>query len=185
MRLWVAAVVGWAACEPAPPPVRAPARSAEATAVTPLPPGGSAPLHGEGPAPSRAAPAVDPGQEPDRLGPPVTVSDEGLGFTLREGTPRVVGPLRTEVVQRVVRLSYGRFRGCYAAGAQRHPSLTGTVVLAFWIDAHGAVTKLHDDGGTLPDAETVRCVLGEVQGLAFPQPHGAPVSVRLPLTFAP
>jgi hypothetical protein len=98
---------------------------------------------------------------------------------------QVNGRLPPEVVQRIVRQNFGRFRLCYEQGLQSNPALTGRVTVKFQIDASGAVTNVADGGSDLPSTGTVACVVRGFTNLSFPQPEGGIVSVTYPVHFSP
>ena len=108
-------------------------------------------------------------------------------------TPRVTpigdtitsGHLPKEVVQRIVRQNYGRFRMCYENGLRANPNLTGRVSARFVIGSGGAVTNAMNGGSDLPDAGVVSCVVQTFYGLSFPSPDGGIVTVSYPIMFSP
>jgi hypothetical protein len=93
--------------------------------------------------------------------------------------------LPSEVVRRIVRQNFGRFRLCYENGLRANPSLAGRVSTRFVIDKTGAVSITRDEGSDLPSASTVACVVRGFGNLSFPQPEGGIVSVLFPITFSP
>lgn len=103
----------------------------------------------------------------------------GIGKTI------VSGRLPPEVVQRIVRQNFGRFRMCYQTGLTRNPSLEGRVTARFVIGRDGAVSSVANGGSDLPDAAVVSCVLSAFYGLSFPQPDGGIVTVAYPIMLAP
>ncbi len=104
---------------------------------------------------------------------------------VRMGAASIEGGLPPEVVQRVVRQSYGRYRICYEQGLARNPNLTGRVAVRFVIGPDGAVETASTDGSDLPDAEVVGCVATSFRGLDFPSPEYGRVTVVYPILFAP
>lgn len=104
---------------------------------------------------------------------------------IREGATTVNGRLPPEVVQRIVRQNFGRFRLCYENGARNAPGLHGRVSVKFVIDASGAVASASDAGSDLPDSATVACVVRGFGNLSFPAPTGGVVTVVYPILFAP
>ena len=105
---------------------------------------------------------------------------------IREGKISVNGQLPPEVVQRILRQSFGRFRLCYENGLRKAPALAGQVAVHFVIDASGSVSRAErDPATTMPDDDVVSCVVRSLGNLAFPQPQGGPVDVVYPLTFSP
>jgi hypothetical protein len=100
-------------------------------------------------------------------------------------TASVNGRLPPEVIQRIVRQNFGRFRFCYEQGLERQPSLEGRVAVKFVIDRSGAVSLTQDGGSDLPDSGVVACVVRAFGALSFPQPEGGLVTVVYPLVFTP
>jgi hypothetical protein len=107
------------------------------------------------------------------------------GPSLREGVVQVSGRLPPEVIMRIARQNFGRFRVCYQNGLASNPGLTGRVTAKFHIDASGAVTSTADAGSDLPDSAVVGCVVNGFSNLSFPQPEGGTVDVVYPILFFP
>ncbi len=123
---------------------------------------------------------------------------EGIGHggkLMRDHTPKanmpreskvdVNGRLPGEVIQRIVRQNFGRFRNCYESSLRTNPSLTGRVAVKFVIGRDGSVTTASDGGSDLPDQNVIQCVTRGFQNLSFPSPEGGIVTVLYPLTFTP
>ena len=97
----------------------------------------------------------------------------------------VTGKLPPEVVQRIVRQNFGRFRLCYEIGLRINASLSGRVTTKFEIDGTGAVTSAADGGSTLPDKGVIDCIVRGFRNLSFPEPEGrSKVSVVYPIELA-
>lgn len=108
------------------------------------------------------------------------------GPVLREaGKTEVIGRLPPELIQRVVRQNFGRFRSCYEAGLRANPSLGGRVVTRFVIDRSGVVAHATDGGSDMPDKAVVGCVTRAFQGLSFPEVEGGIVQIVYPIMFTP
>lgn len=105
--------------------------------------------------------------------------------TLRQGTTQVNGRLPPEVIQRIVRQNFGRFRLCYENGLRNNPTLSGRVSVKFVIDRSGAVSTAQDGGSELPDQGVISCVVRGFGNLSFPQPEGGIVTVVYPIIFNP
>jgi hypothetical protein len=117
-----------------------------------------------------------------RLGP----GHHPAGPTLRAvGTTVLSGRLPAEVIQRIVRQNFGRFRACYEQGLGRNPNLEGRVSVRFAINRDGAVSAAANSGSDLPDSGVVECVVRAYYGLSFPAPEGGIVTVMYPIMFAP
>ena len=105
--------------------------------------------------------------------------------SLRQGTTQVTGRLPPEVIQRIVRQSFGRFRLCYENGLKSNPQLAGKIAVKFNIDKSGNVTTASDGGSDLPDSGVIGCVVRGFGNLSFPQPESGIVTVVYPITFTP
>ena len=106
-------------------------------------------------------------------------------MSLRQGVTNVNGQLPAEVIQRIVRENFGRFRMCYSDGLRTNPTLEGRVSVKFVIDRHGAVAMSSDGGSDLPDHQVVQCVVRGFQNLSFPEPAGGIVTVVYPIVLSP
>ena len=105
--------------------------------------------------------------------------------TMRPGVTTVSGRLPADVIQRIVRQNFGRFRLCYENGLRNNPSLAGRVTVRFAIDRQGHVASVGNSGSDLPDSKVVSCVVSSFSGLSFPEPENGIVTVVYPLTFTP
>jgi hypothetical protein len=94
------------------------------------------------------------------------------------------GHLPGDVIQRIVRQNFGRFRQCYEMGLRSNPNLEGRVVARFVIGRDGAVSNV-SAGGDLPDAAVRSCVAGAFYGLSFPAPSDGIVTVSYPIMLNP
>jgi Ca-activated chloride channel family protein len=104
---------------------------------------------------------------------------------VRMGASTVSGKLPPEVIQRIVRQNFGRFRMCYEQGLARNPNLEGRVSVRFVIGKDGSVSNVGNGGSDLPDSGVVSCVVSAYYGLRFPQPEAGIVTVVYPIMFAP
>jgi hypothetical protein len=95
------------------------------------------------------------------------------------------GQLAPDVIRRIVRMNFGRFRLCYEQGLRASSTLSGVVNVRFVIGRDGSVTTVRDDGSTLPDQGVVRCVVRAFQNFAFPAPEGGVVTVLFPIELRP
>jgi hypothetical protein len=143
--------------------------------------------------------SIDDGTRPAPVNPSTDDLLGGLGGTLgtpastlggkvpsmRQGSVSVNGRLPPEVVQRIVRQNFGRFRLCYESGLAKDATLHGRVVVRFAIDRKGAVSTTSDAGSDLPDKAVVACIVRAMGTLSFPAPEGGIVTVTYPLELAP
>lgn len=105
--------------------------------------------------------------------------------SIRTSLPTTNGRLPAEVVQRIVRQNFGRFRFCYEQGLAKNPNLEGRVAVRFVIDRTGGVSTASPEPGGLPDSAVSRCVAQGFLGLSFPPPEAGIVTVTYPLLFSP
>src|SRR4051812_13600511 len=94
-----------------------------------------------------AAPLAPSGAEPARAEPPPLASDSDPAATvtrpgLRMGPIRASGPLPVEMIHRVARQMFGRFRICYDHALKKAPRLAGRVTIAFAIERDGSPSKI-------------------------------------------
>jgi hypothetical protein len=104
---------------------------------------------------------------------------------VRQLPPKTSGVLPPEVIQRVVRQNFGRFRLCYEDGLRKNPNLEGRVTTRFVIGRDGAVSNVSNGGSDLPDSSVVSCVISAYYGLSFPAPDNGIVTVVYPIAFSP
>ena len=114
----------------------------------------------------------------------------GPGHKVRPPSARALPPetsghgIPAEVIQRIVRQNFGRFRMCYESGLRNNPNLQGRVAVSFVIDRSGRVSTA-SGGGDLPDSSVTACVARQFYSLNFPQPEGGVVTVTYPILFTP
>ncbi len=105
---------------------------------------------------------------------------------IRFGKINVVGDQMPEVVRRIVRRYYPRFKACYARGLQINPNLEGRIGIRLVIHQSGRTMSANNGGSDLPDGNVVTCVLRASQNLRFPESDTCQVStVTIPLLFKP
>ncbi|MBI2395118.1 MAG: AgmX/PglI C-terminal domain-containing protein [Deltaproteobacteria bacterium] len=95
----------------------------------------------------------------------------------------IQGRLPPEVIKRIIRANFPRFRACYEQGLKKDPGLKGTVAVRFIIDTTGAVESANLSGGSMSDSQVSSCVLGVYRTLSFPEPEGGKVMVTYPIDF--
>ncbi len=109
---------------------------------------------------------------------------ESTGPRLAMSAPSSSGRIPPEVIQRIIRSNYGRFRACYENGLHSNPNLRGAVSVQFIIGRDGAVSNA-GGGGDLPDAGVVSCVTRGFGALQFPAPDSGIVRVGYTIQFIP
>jgi len=115
---------------------------------------------------------------------PVGGGGNGRAPRLRAAGTTANGGLPVEVVTRIVRQHFGRFRLCYETGRKRQPALAGRVTIKFVIGREGSVVAAMDGGSTLPDSEVVACVARAFQNVFFPTPERGIVTALQSIDFA-
>lgn len=104
--------------------------------------------------------------------------------SVRKGELIVSGKLPSEVVQRIVRQNFGRFRLCYENGLRTDPKLGGRVTLTFTIRRNGTVES-SSATSDLAIPEVAACMARGIDGLTFPEPEGGVVKVSYTVLLAP
>ena len=104
---------------------------------------------------------------------------------LREVKVDTNGRLPAEVIQRIVRQNFGRFRLCYESGLRQNPGLQGRVATKFVIGRDGHVAQAQDAGSDLPSQKVVSCVVRSFANLSFPPPEGGVATVVYPIVLTP
>ncbi len=109
---------------------------------------------------------------------------KSMPFRVRPGITEISGRLPPDVIQRIVRQNFGRFRQCYEVGLRSNPNLEGRVTARFVIGRDGAVSNV-SSAGDLPDAAVKSCVASAFYGLSFPAPEVGIVTVSYPIMLQP
>jgi hypothetical protein len=127
--------------------------------------------------------AVDPGHE---LNPGQRDLVAPRPRPVKAGKVSVKGRMTEEVIQRIVRQNFGRYRLCWENGLRTHPLLAGEIDVRFVIDKTGAVESSKSPRATLPDPDVVACVVRGFSNLSFPEPEDKrPVEVTYSLLLDP
>ena len=104
---------------------------------------------------------------------------------VRWGSFDVRGKLPREVVQRIMRQNFGRFRLCYEQALARNPNLQGSVGVEFVIDKSGSVGNARANGaGDITDVSMRACVVAAQSNLSFPAPESGAVVVNATFAFS-
>ena len=105
---------------------------------------------------------------------------------IRMGSTQVNGRLPPEIIQRIVRQNFGRFRACYEEGLRRRgPTLSGRIATKFVIGRDGVVRDVALAESDMNDHDVESCVTKAFGGLQFPVPEGGIVTVVYPFAFRP
>jgi pSer/pThr/pTyr-binding forkhead associated (FHA) protein/outer membrane biosynthesis protein TonB len=99
----------------------------------------------------------------------------------------VLGSMDPDVIRRILLDHLPQFRYCYQKELERTgEEISGVIKLEFSIGASGHVTGAGVDSRSNLPAETKRCVVGVLKGIAFPEPMGGGVvEVKQPMNFFP
>jgi tetratricopeptide (TPR) repeat protein len=104
---------------------------------------------------------------------------------IRQGATQVSGRIPPEVIRRIVRQNFGRFRRCYEESLRTSPNLSGRVAVRFVIGRDGSVSSATSTGSDVADRRLAECVARSFYELKFPAPEGGIVTVTYPIAFAP
>ena len=92
--------------------------------------------------------------------PPRRLAPDHEPPQVRMGATQVNGRLPPEVIQRIVRQNFGRFRLCYENGLRNNPNLQGRVSVRFVIGRDGAVSNVRQRRlGHAGSAASCQCVV--------------------------
>ncbi len=119
--------------------------------------------------------STGPGGKPSKYVP--------KGVKMYDTTVDMTGKLPPDVIKRVIRANFPRFRACYEQGLKKDPGLKGTVAVRFIIDTTGAVESASLSGGSMSDTGVSSCVLGVYRTVSFPEPESGKVLVTYPIDF--
>lgn len=119
-------------------------------------------------------------------------SAQRLGGDHKVNSPRIQmggittrGDIPPEVIQRIVRQSFGRFRLCYENGLRNNPKLKGKLSVHFTLDRNGTVSNVRNSDVNLPDTTVVSCITQSLPRILFPNSREEVVTVSFPITFTP
>jgi hypothetical protein len=104
---------------------------------------------------------------------------------LRFGDTKAEGPLPRELVQRVVRQNFGRYRSCVAEGLPATPKASENIRLELEIEPDGRVGRVQSTGSTLKNAGVLRCIVDATKTLEFPERPQSTRSVQILELAAP
>lgn len=139
--------------------------------------------------PERAADA-DLEQDPDREASILWRMRPEPGMVhapkVRMGDFTVSGDLPPEIVKRIFRQNLGRVRLCYEKQLEKKPKLEGKMQLDFTITPKGEIQAPRGSALTLNEPALFECIAKSTKDVTFPEPAGgAPVTVSVPISFAP
>ena len=105
---------------------------------------------------------------------------------VRMGATSVSGRLPPEVIQRIVRQNFGRFRICYEQGLHAQPEPRGSRRGPLRDrQRRRGLQRRQRRLGPARTAASSSCVPSAFYGLSFPQPEGGVVTVVFPILFSP
>lgn len=117
----------------------------------------------------------------------VTMGPEGLALApdaLEPEAPRIrVGTLEREEIVPVVHQHQSAVTRCYEHQLRATPELQAHVTARIAIEMTGAVDTVTFEGDEMP-APMAECLSNQIGTWIFPAPHGGPVTIGVPFTFA-
>lgn len=100
--------------------------------------------------------------------------------------PKISGGLSQAAIESIMKSREARIQSCYEKELQRRPGLRGMVQVRFVIGETGKVASTRVVRDTLSNAPVMKCILGELANLSFPEPQGGKVvTVEYPFHLAP
>lgn len=129
-------------------------------------------------------------QEPDRAAHILSRMRPEPGMVhapkVRMGDFTVSAGLPNDIVKRIFRQNLGRVRLCYEKQLEKKPKLEGKLQFDFTITPDGDVVSPRTAALTLNDPALFDCIAKSTKDITFPQPEaGAPITVSVPISFAP
>lgn len=98
------------------------------------------------------------------------------------GTAQLTGTLDKQIIRRYIRRNVAEIRHCYEQALISHPTLAGSVIATFSLDADGRVLAANATG---MDPDVDACITDVVRAIEFPKvPGGGVTQVTYPFTFA-
>jgi hypothetical protein len=143
---------------------------------------------GSAPAPSSPSPPSTPSTAPTDTTPYGYVFEPVSPEMVRKEPPPPAslptgpgGRLFSEAIGAVVRTHFDQIERCYDAGKRKNAKLAGVITVQSKFGRDGVPTEVTDEGSTLPDKETVDCVIGVFKALRYPVSRGGPVTFVYPI----
>jgi TonB family protein len=110
---------------------------------------------------------------PTSIGPPVSTGDVSFD-----------GDIDREMVRRVIRQRLKEIQFCYQVEFEKHPNLSGKVVVWFGILTSGEVDRCSIRESTLKNANVEKCMCDKIKRWEFQRsPYGQRVNVTYPFLF--
>ena len=101
-----------------------------------------------------------------------------------ESTLRISDGLPFEVVRRILRQNFGRFRLCYETELRGIAGVKAKILVRFAIDKKGQVAVAEPASSSASPAFLL-CAARAFEGLNFPQPDAPLVAVEYGISFEP
>jgi len=108
--------------------------------------------------------------------------EESRIVTVTLGPVEAKTGLPPEVVSRIVRQSFGRYRVCAEAAKDARP--VGRYSAKIHIAKDGSVSSVEDDGGAIKSHDASTCIAKALQSLSFPQPEGGPMIAKVAIDLS-
>ena len=108
--------------------------------------------------------------------------EQSHAFAMTLGPVESTRGLPQEVISRIVRQNFGRFKMC--AQNAKDPRPVGRYGAKVHVAKDGSVSSVDDDGTTLASHELSACLAKSFSSMSFPQPEGGPMTARVSLVFA-
>lgn len=109
-----------------------------------------------------------------------------LAFLFGLATVTSATELDRETYRRKIRENFSDFKVCYEEGLKKQPALEGKIVLDWYIDGSGAVTRAIVKSSTVKDEKVGTCMVDKLKTIKFPAPpEGTEAKIEYPFVFSP
>ena len=108
----------------------------------------------------------------------------GYGANFKVGKSVIMGALKREVIDDVIRSNIMNYTMCYERQLDKNPHLFGKIVVNFIIHKTGNVASAKINRTSINNPEMLQCVVDVTKNLTFPEPKGGGiVIVNYPFVF--
>ena len=112
------------------------------------------------------------------------IKNPGMMPSMSTGDVILLGGLRKDQIDRVVKQHLAQIRFCYQKELNRNPTMAGKVQVRFVIDKQGNVSSAKIQGTSLNSPVVENCICKRFMGFKFPKPTGGGiVIVTYPFVF--
>lgn len=103
--------------------------------------------------------------------------EESRVVTITMGPVEAKTGMPPEVVSRILRQNFGRFRMC--AEAAKDARAVGRYGAKIHVAKDGSVSSVEDDGTTIASKQAAECIAKAIRSMSFPEPEGGPMVAKV------